>query len=225
MATETFLDVARALLEDPDAKAAFGDDSDGYLAARGLDDLSPDDVADAVGFVAEAMPPGVAARLGAGPADDPLGRLAQLEPVSIDEARADLLEDRSDDSTTGEEAGNDEPMSDDGAFAPLDATISDPGFGVGYTDEDLDDISAPEVDDGELPVGFDLPLDEAGLIDAEPELIDPGAHALDAHEGHEQQLHGHDLSEHVDHHVDPHVDPEDPADDGHDDPGHDGLGL
>jgi len=195
--TESFLDVARLLLEDGDAKAAFANDPGAFLAARGFDALSADDLADAAGFVTEALPPGVAARLGPPDAlgDDPLGRFAALEPVSIDALSGDDVED-GDVSAADREAG----AADEGeGFGLRDVSVADPGFGVGYTNDDVDDLSPPEVDEGELPVGFELPLDEAGLLEPEHELTGPGAHGVGAHELSEDALPTHDEAPHHEH--------------------------
>jgi len=60
---QSILEVARELIESPEAKAAYGEDPDGFMAARGLDALTAAELGDAVGFVAEAMPAPVARQL------------------------------------------------------------------------------------------------------------------------------------------------------------------
>jgi hypothetical protein len=94
----SILEVARELIDSPDAKAAYADDPDAFLAARGLDTLTADELEDAVGFVAESMPAPVARQLAA-PADPvadsvPLARVAaatsmeaavvEAEPGTVD---------------------------------------------------------------------------------------------------------------------------------------------
>ena len=74
---------------------------------------------------------------------------------------------------------------DDESLAPLEAGVPDPGFGVGATFEDLDDVSPPEIHEGELPVGFDLPVGEAGFVEPEqpPEPVDrQGDHVVEHHD-------------------------------------------
>ena len=213
MATESFLDVARSLLEDGDAKAAFADDPDGYLAARGFEGLSADDLADATGFVTETLPPKVAAQVGHPDTwgDDPLGRLAQLDPVPAVELEPEDADDEDDDGPTWDAGAG--PVDDGGGFTALDDSVPDPGFGVGYTDNDVDDLSAPELHEGDLPLGFDLAIDDAGTLTGH-DAVDPGAHALDAHEIAGQELPDHNLGQPDEHH--PHVGVHDASHHGHD---------
>src|SRR5262245_26208949 len=90
LVTATFLDMARELMHDTAAKAAFDADPEGFLAARGHDGLSPDDLTDAVGFVADTLPPETARALTDPEADgDALARLAQVEPVVDEPAEPD----------------------------------------------------------------------------------------------------------------------------------------
>lgn len=211
MPVESLLEVARALLVDADAKVAFRDDPEGYLAARGFDALSPGDLADAADLVADTLPADVAVQLAApeGGAGS-LAGFAELEPVALDlddDGRPDEFTDpyTSEERTVSNE--RDETERDEALGAPEPSAVPDPGFGVGYSNDDLDDISAPAVHEGELPVGFELPLDEAGLLesghDFTHDLPDPEAHSL---ESQEIPAHGHpDPHEDV-HHDHPDVD-------------------
>ena len=56
--------------------------------------------------------------------------------------------------------GLDEIEPGDDTSLPLaferDDDLPDPGFGVGYGGEDLDDVSPPVFHDGGLPVGFEV---------------------------------------------------------------------
>jgi hypothetical protein len=85
--THSILDVARELIDSPEAKAAYADDPAGFMAARGLDDLSDAEIEEAVGFVAEAMPAPVARQLVAppGPVADslPLARVAAATSMDV----------------------------------------------------------------------------------------------------------------------------------------------
>jgi len=191
----SFLGVARDLMLDADAKAAFGADPDGYLAARGFDGLSPADVTDAVGFVAETLPPGPAAAL-----TDPdggedaltLARLAQLDPTEVADMQPSPDTDV-DAEVTGPEEGFDADLADEEVTVDVDqdeddedgdalSAFVDPatdptqlagdgtdtgyepfrgdevssGFGVGYDNEDVDDVSP--ADHGGEPPDLGLPL-------------------------------------------------------------------
>jgi hypothetical protein len=173
--TQTFLGMAQDLMLDPDAKAAFEADPDGFLVARGFEGLSPDDVADGVAFVAETLPPGPAQALSGPDAEgDALGRLAQVDPgeVAADEpldAGPDLDDDAADGTGEDHEDEEDEEdeddddlaagtdpgvdptqLHDDGTgFEPFRDDELDPSFGVRFGNEDVDDASP--ADHGELP--------------------------------------------------------------------------
>lgn len=83
----SILDVARELIDSPEAKADYADDPAGFMAARGLDDLADAEIEEAVGFVAEAMPAPVARQLAAPPgsATDslPLARVAAATATEV----------------------------------------------------------------------------------------------------------------------------------------------
>ena len=90
---QSILEIARELIESPEAKAAYGEDPDGFMAARGLDALSADELDDAVGLVAEAMPAPVARQL-VTPADPvadqlPLARVAAATVMEAGVATAE----------------------------------------------------------------------------------------------------------------------------------------
>jgi hypothetical protein len=222
MSAPSFLGMAQDLLLDADAKAAFEADPDGFLAARGFAGLSPADLADAVGFVADTLPPGPAEALTAPDAGgDALARLAQIDPVDLAEGAEEvdasepmvLLEtDPSGelDLSEGPEALFDDPIADPGAdptngaetgrdddsgesdFGRSVEAEADPGFGVGFSVEDADDVLPTELAD---PV-VDL---DATLV---PELaVEPGDvdHALDlVPEDHGGGLHHADVEHHDD---------------------------
>jgi hypothetical protein len=192
----SFLGVARDLMLDADAKAAYEADPDGYLAARGFDGLSPADVTDAVGFVAETLPPGPAAALSDPDGGDDaltLARLAQLDPTEVADMQPSPDTDVDADVTGLEEGFEDdlvdqeEPVDvddeedDDGDDDPLSAFVdpaTDPsqlagdgtdtgyepfreddvstGLGVGYGNEDVDDVSP--ADHGAEPPDLGLHL-------------------------------------------------------------------
>lgn len=172
MSAPTFLGMAQDLMLDPDAKAAFEADPDGFLVARGFDGLSPDDLADGVAFVAETLPPGAAQAL-SGPEGegDALARLAQVdageaapeEPLDAEPDR----DDEDDEDEEGEEidlggfadgAADPTQLPDDpthSGFEPFRDDEADSGLGVGYGNEDVDDVSPP---DHGAPPDIDLHL-------------------------------------------------------------------
>ena len=185
MSVQTFLGMAQDLMLDADVKAAFEADPDGFLAARGFDGLSPDDLTDAVGFVAETVPPETARVLTDPDAGgDGLVRLAQVDPVAADDpdpgpgddpgfGQPGLDDHAGDDADTDDEDEEDEEIdlggstdgADDPTQLPEDPTHSgfepfrddelDSGLGVGYGNEDVDDVSPP---DHGAPPDIDLHL-------------------------------------------------------------------
>lgn len=165
----TFLDLAQDLIHDSEAKAAFDADPEAFLAARGFAGLSPEDLADAVGFVADTLPANAARQLTADDApdaDDPLARLARLElsgeaddePVPSvllegdPSGELDLLDSAEPDSAelllpAGAEAVEATPEADADDDAELLQRVEEadaaPSFGAGFEAEDADDASPP----------------------------------------------------------------------------------
>ena len=230
----SFLDMAQDLMRDAEAKAEFDADPDAFLAARGFEGLSPAEVGDAVGFVADTLPADAARQL-----TDPeagtegLARLADLEPgdVLTDEP-PDFLEhdpsgelDLPDDGAEPDgldASGQEDPMAadaptHDGADDDLDPdpvathhvgaeesgfwrpdeNEQDPGFGVGYTAEDVDDVSpaAPEVANlAEHPL--DLTLDATHVPDLALDAADPISQAFAYAEHDDTAAHHADAVEH-----------------------------
>jgi hypothetical protein len=70
----SILEAARGLVGDPEAKAAFAEDPEGFLTARGLDDFTGPELAEALTHVADALPAAEAAQL---PDADTLASLAE----------------------------------------------------------------------------------------------------------------------------------------------------
>jgi hypothetical protein len=173
----TFLDMAQELMQDAAAKAAFDADPTGFLAARGFDGLSPDDLTDAVGFVAETLPPETAQALADADADgDALARLAQVEPV-VDEPAdpddatdlpgvdgfddGDLL-DRDDGTGEDDDGGEDDDEDED-----------DLGFATGAPDptelpDEPDHAGFEPFRDDELGTGFGVGYENEDVDDASP---------------------------------------------------------
>jgi hypothetical protein len=175
----SFLDLARDLRTDATAKAAFAEDPDTFLAARGFAALSPEDLTDAVGFVADTLPAPVAAGLAESDATgiEALTPLAELdlpaEPAG--ESLDDLLTDPGGDlladggvAAVGGAAGGEEPAADGDLDdhgpsvdpAPWEALEPDvePGSDPWTDPEGADGVSAP----GDLGSDVEDPLD--GLV-------------------------------------------------------------
>jgi hypothetical protein len=196
----SILDVARELIDSPEAKAAYADDPDGFMAARGLDGLSNAEIDEAVGFVAEAMPAPVARQLAAepGPATDalPLARVAaatsmeaaviEAEPGTVDLAalvdpsgQLDLPTDvgaaDAADVPPETETETDQEEPQDSATAEEDEPMRDETeFGRGALD-DNDELPADsdvESDEGDEPDNdaLDSALDGGDLATHEPAL-------------------------------------------------------
>lgn len=196
----SILDVARELIDSPDAKAAYADDPAGFMAARGLDDLSNAELEEAVDFVADAMPAPVARQLVAppGPVTDslPLARVAaatsmevavlEAEPGTVDlsaladpSGQLDLPTDvgpadASEVATEAETEAVEEELPD-----PAPADEEEPGddetdFGRGALDEteDLPGDSPADSEEGDESDSDALAagLDDGGVTKDEPEF-------------------------------------------------------
>ena len=82
----SLLDLTQKLLGDDGARADFAQDPDGFLDRHGLTDLSPDDVTDGLGYVADTLPPALAVQLPNGWADDHVDAPPTTEAV-VDQLR------------------------------------------------------------------------------------------------------------------------------------------
>jgi hypothetical protein len=180
----SLLDVTGGLLSDPAEKAAFAVDPQGYIERHGLDDLTPTELHDALGFVADSLPAPLAAQLesiqGADQLDGldaivhDLGQVAEIDPG--DSGDLGLGDDPLD--------GFDQPiepaaLADDGdPAAPGDdgsageetpdpfAVDEDASFGEGS-----EDTTQPELDP-DLGIDDDLSADPGGTAPvAEPEPV------------------------------------------------------
>jgi hypothetical protein len=145
----SLLDLTGGLLSDPAEKAAFAADPHGYARAHGLADLSPTELRDALGYVADSLPAPLAARLATVAEADPLdgldgiveelGHVAALDPAG----GADL--ELGDDPLDGFDAP------DPAAWAMVDSDFAagqgDIGGDVGGDDAG-DDAGMPEAHSG-----------------------------------------------------------------------------
>lgn len=197
---QSILEVARELIDSPDAKAAYADDPTGFMAERGLDGLSNAEFEEAVDFVADAMPAPVARQLVAppGPVTDslPLARVVaatsmevavlEAEPGTVDltaladpSGQLDLptdlnAADAAEVPPEAEtEAVEEEPL--DAAPAEEEAPMhGETDFGRGALDE-TDDLPGDSPADSEErdesdSDALDSGLDEGGATKPEPEF-------------------------------------------------------
>ncbi len=162
----TLLEVATDLATDVAAKAAFAADPEGFLAERGLDDWTTEDVDTALEHVSDALPPELGAQLGeVGPDADPTEVFGLLAEVEAEPVAAELAFGEGDDP--GEEPAADDE-GDDGSddLATADALVT----------EELDDGGEAAEPAWEEP--FEEAFDDAEDVDAEADL-DFGAGAED----------------------------------------------
>lgn len=158
----SLLALARALTGDEATRAAYLDDPGGFLAARGLGDLTANDLATALPHLADALPPALAAAvIGDAPswvdAADPHDTFAALAALDVDVALARWAERIAPDP--------EDPLGDTG----LDGL--DPADGLDDRDGDLDpaDLDATGLD----ATGLDATdPDPADLDAADPDGLD-----------------------------------------------------
>lgn len=191
---QSFLEVARELIDSPEAKAAYADDPDGFLAARGLEGLAPDELEAATGFVADALPAPVARQLGASFSSEPVpggGRppssdaLAQLASTTAVEEAVREAEPGTVDLAAvldpGGELGVPDPV-DVGAVVPRAAGSDGDAAGAGADVEGTartDDGAPHAVDDSAAELEGDVDDDIGGIEDADIQDIEE-------EEGHER---------------------------------------
>jgi hypothetical protein len=146
----TLLEVAEDLATDAEAKAAFSRDPDAFLAERGLEDLSAEDLGTALEHVADSLPPELSVQLAPPAADAPptevLARLAEVEPAAPDELGFG----------TGIDADGQDPSDHPDAEAPDETGEVGGTDDAGEADEAGDDagpapwsdaVSEPELDE------------------------------------------------------------------------------
>jgi hypothetical protein len=196
----SILDVARELVDSPDAKAAYADDPGGFMAARGLDGLSNAELEEAVDLVADAMPAPVARQLAAppGPVTDslPLARVAaatsmevavlEAEPGTVDltaladpsgqlDLPTDLTPADAVEAPPEAETKTEEDESEDAAPAEEEERVNDEtDFGRGALDEtdEVPSDGAADSDEGDESDtdALDSGLGDGTVTKAEPEF-------------------------------------------------------
>jgi hypothetical protein len=186
------LDVMRGLILEPEAQADFAADPSGYMQRFGYDDVPEDDLREAVGLVADTLPPDVAHAVNTAAASDPaeddaygdgtVGLLGRISTVEVTESVVPELDELPD-------APADDDGFDDGFADEHDATTFgdvtrdfDEDAGEGAAEGAADDDAATEADDlGELDDAGDAALDEGEIAaDAAGEAADDAGALADA---------------------------------------------
>ena len=203
------LDVMRGLILEPEAQADFAADPSGYMQRFGYDDVPEDDLREAVGLVADTLPPDVAHAVNtaaaAEPGDDDAygeGTVGLLGRISTAEVTESVVPDL--DELPADDAGPDDGFDDDLAgdhdtttFGDVTRDFDDDGSdtdsndadGDGVPDDhDTDDIddAPPEHhdvadDDSSQDVSFGGGFDDDAPMDADdgPEAFGQGSAAFD----------------------------------------------
>ena len=203
------LDVMRGLILEPEAQAEFAADPSGYMQRFGYEDVPEDDMREAVGLVADTLPPDVAHAVttaAAAPPDDDafgdgsVGILGRISTAEVTESVVPELGDLpADDASFGEEH-------DATTFGDVTRDFDDDAGheGDGAGGEDVGDEGAGDVADdhaaGDDPADVDDPSgagagaggedlsfgdssfdDDPVAFDATPEPDDAGAFGEGSH--------------------------------------------
>lgn len=194
----TFLEVVELLLTNDEAKTAYGADPDGFLDEHGLGSFDSDDISDAMGHAADALPLAVATQLdpqsgldSAAAVDlDSLGLSLEREPVEYDEIGP--IDDTDPHTLDAEEFGDDvdfdtpDETPDMPATPDIDETVGEQTAEPIDTDtDDAAQLHDPAIDaldiDAELT---ELPVDQPedptmGIDDLDLPLGPDADHELD----------------------------------------------
>ncbi len=168
MEGQPLLGVLRGLILDDGAQAEFTADPSGYMQRAGYDDISEEDLGEAVSLVADTLPPDVAhaVNTAAAPPDGVeddggalgmLGRLAEIDtdeiaPLEVPEPMADYAPDD----------GLGWGVEDDSA-----STFGDVAQGFDDFDPFAEETAEPDLQEGEQ-----VPLSEAHNVDDDPVDVD-----------------------------------------------------
>jgi hypothetical protein len=167
------LDVLRGLILEPEAQADFRADPSGYMQRFGYDDVPEDDLSEAVGLVADTLPPDVAHAVNtaaAAPADDDsfgegsVGLLGRISTVEVTESVVPELDDLPPDSGVDDDL--DAIEHDSTTFGDVTRDFDDEAADAdGDSDTDGDGVRGDEVDDD--PQDHDGPADAADDLDGD----------------------------------------------------------
>jgi hypothetical protein len=196
------LDVMRGLILEPEAQADFAADPSGYMQRFGYDDVPEDDLREAVGLVADTLPPDVAhavntaadAEPGDGDSfgDGTVGLLGRISTAEVTESVVPDLDDLPPDDAGGfdDDLASDHDTTTFGEVTrdfDEDAEDSSDG-GDGEDAGDLDatdvddaaDVDGDAHDDGGHDVSFgDGGLDDEPMAGDGPDAFGQGSAALD----------------------------------------------
>ncbi|MPY95376.1 MAG: hypothetical protein GEV08_20675 [Acidimicrobiia bacterium] len=167
MAEYSLLELASRLAADPGEKAIYQTDPPGYLDARGYGELSPGELRDALGHVADSVPPELAAVIDPSAGLDQLAS-ADLAELGLDELHGIPVEDTLDDEL--EASALEAFDADPGELDALEVPDSGPGPGPDAarhdTDVDGTDVDGTDGDDDlARTAGEALGSDTGGTVD------------------------------------------------------------
>jgi hypothetical protein len=157
------LDVMRGLILEPEAQADFAADPSGYMQRFGYDDVPEDDLREAVGLVADTLPPDVAHAVNTAAAAEPgddaygdgtVGLLGRISTAEVTESVVPDLGELPDDA--GPDGFGDDLAGDD-------ATT----FGQVTRDFDEGDEGADTDDTGNLDTDTDVEEDRLDVPDGD----------------------------------------------------------
>lgn len=176
MEGQPLLGVLRGLILDDGAQAEFTADPSGYMQRAGYDDISEDDLGEAVSLVADTLPPDVAHAVttaaappdgadGADAGDGGLAMLGRLAEIDADGVAPLEVPEPVDDYSP-----------DDGLGWQVE---DDSGGSFGDVNQDFDDFDpfVEEAAEPEFHEGDQVPLSEAHNVDDDPVDIDVDVNA------------------------------------------------
>jgi hypothetical protein len=168
------LDVMRGLILEPEAQADFAADPSGYMQRFGYEDVPEEDLREAVGLVADTLPPDVAHAVNtaaAEPGDDDaygdgtVGLLGRISTAEVTESVVPDLEDLPPDDAGPDDAFDDDLAGDDtttfgDVTRDFDEGADDTGdTGNVDTDTDVEEDRLDEPDD-------DVSFGDGGIDDS-----------------------------------------------------------
>jgi hypothetical protein len=180
------LDVMRGLILEPEAQADFAADPSGYMQRFGYDDVPEDDLREAVGLVADTLPPDVAHAVNTAAAAEPgdddaygdgtVGLLGRISTAEVTESVVPEL-----DELPPDDAGPDDAFDDDLA-GDHDTTT----FGEVTRDFDEDTADPDDAPDAAATAGDDVADDTPAEDDAADDQAagaDDGSHDVSFGDG------------------------------------------
>jgi hypothetical protein len=171
------LDVMRGLILEPEAQADFAANPSGYMQRFGYDDVPEDDLREAVGLVADTLPPDVAHAVNTAAAAEPgdddaygdgtVGLLGRISTAEVTESVVPDLDEMPPDDAGPDDAFEDDLAGDHGATTFGEVT-RDFDEDTADTDDAPADDTADDTDDAD---DTDI-ADEAGDTDIDEDWLD-----------------------------------------------------